>query len=63
MYTMLNDSDLLAAKKSLDAMVELYKKNVWKDAKTVNVIASACLSDLSKVHWITIFLFANNDLT
>ena len=49
MYTMLSDSDLLAAKKSLDAMVELYKKNIWKDAKTVNVIASACLSDLSKV--------------
>ena len=49
MYTMLNDSDLLAAKKSLDVMVELYKKNIWKDAKTVNVIASACLSDLTKV--------------
>ena len=46
---MLKDSNLLAAKKSLDVMIELYKKNVWKDAKTVNVVASACLSDLSKV--------------
>ena len=49
MYTMLKDSNSMAAKKSLDVMVELYKKNIWKDAKTVNVIASACLSDLSKV--------------
>jgi protein SDA1 len=46
---MLKDSNSMAAKKSLDVMVELYKKNIWKDAKTVNVIASACLSDLSKV--------------
>ena len=56
---MLKDSNLLAAKKSLDVMVELYKKNVWKDAKTVNVVASACLSDLSKVlnirFWLIIF--------
>lgn len=61
MYTMLKDSNLLAAKKSLDVMVELYKKNVWKDAKTVNVVASACLSDLSKVLnirvWLIIFMF------
>ncbi|CAB4027968.1 SDA1 homolog, partial [Paramuricea clavata] len=49
MYTMLKDSNSLAAKKSLDVMVELYKKNIWKDAKTVNVITSACLSDLSKI--------------
>ena len=46
---MLKDSNLLAAKKSLDVMIELYKKNIWKDAKTVNVIASACLSDVNKV--------------
>ena len=28
MYTMLRDSNVLAAKKSLDVMVELYRKNV-----------------------------------
>ena len=46
---MLKDSNLLAAKKSLDVMIELYKKHIWKDAKTVNVIASACLSEANKV--------------
>jgi protein SDA1 len=32
----------VASKMALDIMIELYKKNVWNDAKTVNVIASAC---------------------
>lgn len=30
-------------------MVELYKKNIWNDQKTVNVIATACLSKTTKV--------------
>ena len=42
MFTMLKDSHKIAAKTSLDVMIELYRKNVWKDAKTVNVIATAC---------------------
>lgn len=44
MYTMLADEDTTAAKRSLDVMITLYKKRVWVDAKTVNVIATACLS-------------------
>lgn len=55
MYTMLNDSNVRAAKMSLDIMVELYKKNVWNDAKTVNVIATACFSKSMKVR-IKLFL-------
>ncbi|PSN30739.1 Protein SDA1 [Blattella germanica] len=31
-----------------DIMIELYKKNVWNDAKTVNVIAAACFSKFTK---------------
>jgi protein SDA1 len=30
-------------------MMELYKKNIWNDAKTVNVIAEACFSDHAKL--------------
>jgi hypothetical protein len=30
-------------------MIELYKKNIWNDAKTVNVIATACFSRFTKV--------------
>jgi len=49
MFTMLKDSNTKAAKMSLAIMVELYKKNVWNDAKTVNVIATACFSKVNKV--------------
>jgi protein SDA1 len=30
-------------------MVELYKKKIWNDDKTVNVIGSACLHDNPKI--------------
>ena len=30
-------------------MIELYRRNVWNDAKTVNVIATACFSKVTKV--------------
>lgn len=49
MFTMLKDSNNKAAKMSVDIMIELYKKNIWNDAKTVNVIATACFSKVTKV--------------
>uniref|UniRef100_A0A4W3HD71 Protein SDA1 n=1 Tax=Callorhinchus milii TaxID=7868 RepID=A0A4W3HD71_CALMI len=48
MYTMLRDSNTIAAKMSLDVMIELYKRNIWNDAKTVNVITTACFSKVTK---------------
>lgn len=30
-------------------MIDLYKKNIWNDEKTVNVIATACTSKVTKV--------------
>lgn len=41
-----SDSDLIA-RKALDVMVELYRRQVWTDARSVNVIATACLSKVS----------------
>jgi protein SDA1 len=49
MYKMLQDPSETAAKKSLEVMIELYHKNVWNDAKTVNVVAEACLSPVPKL--------------
>lgn len=49
MFTMLKDPNTKAAKMSIDIMVELYKKNVWNDAKTVNVIATGCFNKITKV--------------
>ena len=42
MYSMLADDNVTAAKKSLAVLTELYRRQVWRDARTVNVIASAC---------------------
>ncbi|CAM5139169.1 unnamed protein product [Natator depressus] len=49
MYTMLRDSNPTAAKISLDVMIELYRRNIWNDAKTVNVITTACFSKVTKI--------------
>lgn len=49
MYTMLRDNNPMAAKISLDVMVELYKRNIWNDTKTVNVITTACFSKVTKI--------------
>ncbi|XP_062577170.1 protein SDA1 homolog, partial [Saccostrea cucullata] len=49
MYTMMKDNNAVAAKMSLDVMIELYRRNVWNDAKTVNVIATGCFSKVTKV--------------
>ncbi|KXS09179.1 hypothetical protein M427DRAFT_105875 [Gonapodya prolifera JEL478] len=63
MYTMLGDAHEIAAKKSLDVMIDLYKKNVWNDAKTVNVIGEACFHSSPKVcaTAINFFLGANRE--
>jgi protein SDA1 len=45
------------AKKSIDLMVALYRKRIWTDAKTVNVLASALFSDVSKIKVTAINFF------
>ncbi|KAG5456337.1 MAG: hypothetical protein BJ554DRAFT_3952, partial [Olpidium bornovanus] len=70
MYTMLSSAEgsqgagsesAVAAKKSVDVCIELYKKNVWNDAKTVNVIAHACFSPVNKVAVTAIKFFLGSD--
>ena len=36
-------------------MIELYKRNIWNDAKTVNVITTACFSKVTKVRCGAVF--------
>ncbi|KAF4526969.1 hypothetical protein B566_EDAN015795 [Ephemera danica] len=61
MYGMLKDSNSKAAKMSLDIMVQLYKKNIWNDTKTVNVISTACLSKFPKVKVASLKFFVGKD--
>ncbi|KAJ9062895.1 Severe Depolymerization of Actin [Entomophthora muscae] len=46
---LVGSENIVAAKKSLQVCIELYEKNVWNDAKTVNIIAEASLSPISKI--------------
>lgn len=61
MYTMLEDQDPTAAKKSLEVMIELYKRGVWTDAKTVNAIAGCVFSPFTKMRVAALQFFLNID--
>uniref|UniRef100_A0A2M3ZZL9 Protein SDA1 n=1 Tax=Anopheles triannulatus TaxID=58253 RepID=A0A2M3ZZL9_9DIPT len=62
MYTMLRDSNPKAAKMSADIMIELYRKQVWNDAKTVNVLANVgCFSKVTKVMVASLKFFLGTD--
>ena len=61
MFTMLKDSNERAAKMSVDIMIELYRKNVWNDAKTVNVISTGCFSKIRKVMVASLKFFIGTD--
>lgn len=37
------------SQKSLKMMIELYKRNVWTDTRSVNIIAEACFSPSSRI--------------
>ena len=39
-----NESESTAARKTVQILAELYRKRVWTDARTINVLASACAS-------------------
>ncbi len=39
----------------------MYKKQIWNDSKTVNVIASACFSKQTKALTIALQFFAGKD--
>lgn len=61
MFTMLKDANDRAARMSLDIMIELYRKNVWNDAKTVNVIATGCFSKIMKIMATSLRFFLGTD--
>merc|ERR1712166_1500169 len=44
MFRMVNDNNVIAARFSLKVITTLYKRNIWTDTKTANVVAAACFS-------------------
>ncbi len=43
-------------------MIDLYKKKIWNDAKTVNIIASTCFTKTSKVVALALHFFNGRDV-
>eukprot|EP01128_Nolandella_sp_AFSM9_P009391 TRINITY_DN5997_c0_g1_i1.p1 TRINITY_DN5997_c0_g1~~TRINITY_DN5997_c0_g1_i1.p1 ORF type:complete len:729 (-),score=208.58 TRINITY_DN5997_c0_g1_i1:182-2338(-) len=60
MYTMMQDTSSVAPRESLGVMVQLYRKGVWTNDKTVNVIASGIFHPDSKLVGMTINFFLTN---
>ncbi|KAK4286885.1 hypothetical protein Pmani_040026 [Petrolisthes manimaculis] len=61
MHEMLVSRHAVAAKTSLDVLIQLYHKRVWKDAKTVNIISNACFSKVTKIMATAIRFFIGKD--
>jgi protein SDA1 len=49
MYTMLQDESSVAPRQSLSVMIELYKRRIWNNRKTVNVISLGVFSEDQKI--------------
>jgi protein SDA1 len=54
---MIKDDNAIAAQKSLGVMVELWRRQVWANEKTVNAIADACFSSNIKVLYAALHFF------
>ena len=49
LYEVVTEDSSIAAKKTVHILSELYRRRIWTDARSVNVIASACLSSITGV--------------
>lgn len=54
---MIKDENAIAAQKSLGVMVELWRRQVWANEKTVNAVADACFSSNIKVLYGALHFF------
>jgi len=61
MYSILAGDDEAAAKKSLAVCTELWRRHVWRDARTVNVIASAAMHKSSRIMLAAVKFFLGTD--
>ena len=61
--TMIADSSSSAARHSLNVMIQMYRRGIWRDAKTVNVVAGALFCPHTKLRVAALhFLLGAHDL-
>eukprot|EP01114_Cavostelium_apophysatum_P008764 TRINITY_DN2151_c0_g1_i1.p1 TRINITY_DN2151_c0_g1~~TRINITY_DN2151_c0_g1_i1.p1 ORF type:complete len:785 (-),score=300.13 TRINITY_DN2151_c0_g1_i1:33-2387(-) len=61
MFTMLQDTSEIAAKKSHEVLIDLYERHIWNDAKTVNAISTGIFSKNPKIVAATCRFFLGSD--
>ncbi|KAG1675672.1 hypothetical protein FOA52_002381 [Chlamydomonas sp. UWO 241] len=61
MYGIIQDDNESAAKKSLAVCTELWRRHVWRDARTVNVIASATFHKSPRIMLAVLKFFLGQD--
>jgi protein SDA1 len=61
MYNMVTNPDALAAQKSLEVIIELYRRKLWADARSANVIATAVFSENLKQRVTALSFFLRVD--
>uniref|UniRef100_K3WVT4 Protein SDA1 n=1 Tax=Globisporangium ultimum (strain ATCC 200006 / CBS 805.95 / DAOM BR144) TaxID=431595 RepID=K3WVT4_GLOUD len=61
LFDMLQDENEHAALKSLQVLVDLFKRKVWHDQRSVNVIATACTSKNTKLLVMSLNFFLGID--
>eukprot|EP00199_Chlamydomonas_sp_CCMP681_P001181 CAMPEP_0119112818 /NCGR_PEP_ID=MMETSP1180-20130426/41795_1 /TAXON_ID=3052 ORGANISM="Chlamydomonas cf sp, Strain CCMP681" /NCGR_SAMPLE_ID=MMETSP1180 /ASSEMBLY_ACC=CAM_ASM_000741 /LENGTH=766 /DNA_ID=CAMNT_0007100531 /DNA_START=21 /DNA_END=2321 /DNA_ORIENTATION=+ len=61
LYGVIGDDNEAAAKKALAVCTELWRRRVWRDARTVNVIASAAYHKSSRVMLAAVKFFLGQD--
>jgi protein SDA1 len=49
LYNIVITENAISARKTVEILADLYRKRVWTDARTVNVIGSACTSPVTRV--------------
>ena len=47
MFNMLKDENDITVKKSLSILIELYRRNIWRNPKIVNIICNLCINHKS----------------
>jgi len=62
LFDIVSEDTSVAARKSVEILSDLYRKKIWTDARTVNVLACACTSKSSRVLVSAISFFLGIDV-
>lgn len=61
-HSFIVEEDGIVSQKTIEILAELYRKKIWIDAKTVNIIASACYNKDNKVALSSMKFFLGIDI-